>query len=583
MHETLRYRMLGWIPWLLGGTAVALLFTLLRMVGWRLPEEHATLRAAISVFAAIYAILLVLRIACARQENTHWRRSVPSLILAVFLAIESAGVALIGGEMTVGPVVAILALSQLPLLADAFLRLIHLRATRVLPRLSPGILFLGSFVVLIALGTLLLKLPRATIQGITWVDALFTATSAACVTGLATIDPAFAFTTLGQGILLLLIQAGGLGVMTLTYFLAVMAGQGISLRDRVVIREMLNEDSLGQSGGVVRRIVLLTLAMEAAGAIGLWLAWRDVPGAPVSLFWHCCFHSVSAFCNAGFSTLPGGLAHHSTVLNFSYQAVIMVLIVGGGLGFAVYHEAWKQLVLRWRRARSYGPSRPLPVRWTVHWRLATGVTGLLLAGGMVLLIICDSGPAADGNTAVRWWRALFNSVTCRTAGFNVTDIGAHAMPAALIMIGLMFIGGSPGGTAGGIKTTTFAVALLELWRMINGRNEVIFAARRIGREVIERSFATLVVSLIWVGVATLALSLWHPEFRLIDVVFEVVSAFGTVGLTRGITTLLGEPSKLLICLTMLAGRVGVLSFVLAFAGRPRPSVLTYPEARLPLN
>jgi potassium uptake TrkH family protein len=583
MHDSPRDRFLGWIPWLLGVTAMGLLLVLVRMVGWRLPEEHASLRLAISVLAVIYAALLLSRVLLLRSDGSRWRRSLPTLILAVFLVLESAGVAILGGEKTVGPVVAVLALSQIPLLADAFLRLLRMRASRMLPRFAPGLLFLGSFVALILLGTLLLKLPRATTGGITWVDALFTSTSAACVTGLATIDPALAFTPLGHFIILLLIQAGGLGVMTLTYFIAVMAGQGISLRDRVVIRDMLNEDSLGQTGKVVRRIVLLTLGFEVAGAIGLWFAWRGVPGAPDPLFWHCCFHSISAFCNAGFSTLPGGLTHGSTVLNLSYQAVIIILIVGGGLGFAVYHEGWKQLLLRWRRRRACGPLRPLPLRWTVHWRLATGVTALLLAGGTLLLYFCDSGPAATGDPALRWWRALFNSVTCRTAGFNVTDIGAHALPAALIMISLMFVGGSPGGTAGGIKTTTFAVALLELWRMIRGRSEVIYAARRIGREVIERSFATLVVSLIWIGASTLLLSLWHPKFLLIDALFEVVSAFGTVGLSRGLTTQLEDPSKLLICLTMLAGRVGVLSFVLAFAGNPRPSALSYPEARLPLN
>jgi trk system potassium uptake protein TrkH len=219
----------------------------------------------------------------------------------------------------------------------------------------------------------------------------------------------------------------------------------------------------------------------------------------------------------------------------------------------------------------------------MHWRLATGVTAVLLAGGALLLYFCDSGPATEGGAAWRGWRALFNSVTCRTAGFNITDIGTHAVPAALVMMALMFIGGSPGGTAGGIKTTTFAVAILELWRMIRGRSEVVYAARRIGREVIERSFATLVVSLLWIGAATLALSLWHPGFKLVDVLFEVVSAFATVGLTRGLTPVLDDPAKLLICLTMLAGRVGVLSFVLAFAGHPRPSAVSYPEARLPLN
>ena len=484
-------------------------------------------------------------------------------------------------------VLAVLALGQVPIVIDAALRLARVRDARWFPRLSPVTLYLLSFGLLIGVGTMLLMTPRATLHGIGWTDALFTATSAACVTGLITVDPAVEFTHTGQFILAGLIQAGGLGIMTLAYFVAVIAGQGITLRDRVMLRDLLDQESLGRIGTVLRRIVLLTFAFEAIGAVGIWWTWKDVAGLPSPLWWHVVFHAISAYCNAGFSTLPGGMTHASVIAVPGMQAMVMVLIVLGGLGYGVFEETGRQALNRGRRLLLPAARRPLPRRWTVHWRLVVMTTTLLLVGGTGVLLVCDLlQPAADAagrGVGGRLWVALFNSVTARTAGFNVSNIGGLAEPAALVMCLLMVVGGSPGGTAGGIKTTTFAISLLEVRRMVRGSRDVELFGRRIGPEVIERCFATIVLSVGWIATTTFLLLVMMPSARFLDLLFEAVSAFATVGLTRGITPELATPAKFLIALTMLVGRLGILSFVLAVAGMARPRDIRFPDARLPLN
>lgn len=589
MDETTRARLQHVIPWILGLSALGLLGVMLRHLGWQQAGESRWLALATATLSAFYAGALVLKVFTHAGRAKAWRRNLPLLILAGILIIESSGAAVFtsmaDNDVARNTALIVLGLSQIPVLVDALIRLVILSESRFVPKLAPGALFLGSFVLLIAVGTCLLKLPRATVAGISWIDALFTSTSAACVTGLVTVDPAQGFTLFGQVIILLLIQAGGLGVMTLTYFVAMIAGQGVSLRDRVMLKEMLNEESLSHVGPMVRRIVGLTIAIEVVGAVLIYLSWLGKPASPGSLVWHSVFHSISAFCNAGFSTLPGGLVHGSTVFNISFQLIIMILIIAGGLGFGVFHESWSQVHLAWRRKYPGRRRRPLPLRFSVHWRLAMGTTLILVLGGTLMIGICElvNHRGATPPPFWLWWQSLFNSVTCRTAGFNATDMGGHAVSTALVMMFLMFIGGSPGGTAGGIKTTTFAISLLEFVRMLMGRDRVAFASRSVSRDVIDRCFSTLVISMAWIGSATLAITMLEPAKSLVDISFETISAFGTVGLTRGITTSLTDPSKLILCLTMLAGRVGILSFVLAFTGRPRPRPFTYPEARLPLN
>ena len=492
------------------------------------------------------------------------------------------------GDLVAPRTAALLALVvvQLTLIVPVGLRLLRVTRARSLQNVRPGTLFVATFALAILGGMLMLKTPNATTGGISWLDALFTSTSAVCVTGLAVVDTEHALTPQGQVILLLLIQVGGLGIMTLTYFMALVVGQGISLRDRARISELFSDDNLGAMGQLIGKVVLITLLIEAAGAMFLHMAWAANPPREGTLLWDAVFHSVSAFCNAGFSNFSAGLADPTVAGNRATQVVIMVLIIAGGIGFAVIIDLprlilhggttmLKKLMPRSRRIARWS----LRYRVRLHVRLVLKVTFWLIVLGAAAFFVAEGWTWSTD----RAWEAVFNSVTARTAGFNITDFSTYGFAAVVVMCVLMFIGGSPGGTAGGIKTTTFAIALGELWRIVRGHQSLHMHRRRIARDVVERSTATIVLSGIWVTISILLVSWGNPEADPSDVVFECFSAFGTVGLSRAFTMELAPFSKAVIIASMFAGRVGVLTLVFTLAGQAPSRRYELPDARLPLN
>jgi len=313
----------------------------------------------------------------------------------------------------------------------------------------------------------------------------------------------------------------------------------------------------------------LTLLFEVVGAGLLYWLWSGEFAAGGEGWWLAVFHSISAFCNAGFSIFTDGLADPRAVDARGTQAIIMGLIVLGGIGFPVLLELGQRLpaLLPWRKRRR--------VAWfTLHTRLVLILTALFVVGGALLLI---GGTGGTGSA----WEALFNSITARTAGFNISDMaGLSAASTAIIML-LMFVGGSPGGIAGGIKTTTFAIAVLNLRRILLNRRDVQMFGRRMADEVSNRAFAVVLLSIIWIFTATAVLLYLQPEFVLIDTLFEVVSAFSTVGLSRGLTSELSEPGKCVITLTMLVGRIGVLNFFFSLVSAKRThGHVRYPKERI---
>lgn len=440
---------------------------------------------------------------------------------------------------------------------------------RFFSRANPGLVLVLTFGLLIILGMFLLKVPNATTEGISWLDALFTSTSAVCVTGLIVVDTATAFTPLGQGIILLLIQLGAFGIVTLTFFLAIISGQGFSVSSRVFLRDLLSVDNMRNLSATIATIIGLTLLFELVGAVLLYWLWSGDFAAGGEAWWIAIFHSISAFCNAGFSIFTNGLADPRAVDARGAQAVILGLIVLGGIGFPVLLEIGQRLpeLLPWRK-------RPCVAFFSLHTRLVLILTGLFILGGALLLL---GGSGGTGS----YWEALFNSITARTAGFNISDMaGLSAASTAIIML-LMFIGGSPGGIAGGIKTTTFAIAVLNLRRILLNRRDVQMFGRRVADEVSNRAFAVVLLSIIWIFTATAVLLYLQPEFALIDTLFEVVSAFSTVGLSRGLTSELSEPAKCVITLTMLVGRIGVLNFFFSLVSASRThSHVRYPQERI---
>ena len=329
----------------------------------------------------------------------------------------------------------------------------------------------------------------------------------------------------------------------------------------------------------ITTIVVSTLFIELCGAVLLYFSWegKDINLMGEPLWWHSLFHSVSAFCNAGFSTFPMNLMEPGIRLCYSGQAVIMALIVCGGLGFGIYKEINSRLVNRF-----LAKHRRLRMQWTPYFKLVMIATGILLAGG-ALSIFAVSAPHTSEPLGQHLWSCLFDSVTARTAGFNISDYSRYLPAASLIMCGLMVVGGSPGGTAGGMRTTTCAIAGAEILRILRGRDHVEFFHRRIDQRTVARCVITVVVSCAWIGCFTILICSLEPAMSSLDIFFENCSAFATVGVSRGITPNLSDPSKYLLIINMLAGRVGLFAFLIALAGTPTPRHYRYPSVKIPLT
>ncbi len=431
----------------------------------------------------------------------------------------------------------------------------------------PALLILVSFVLLIGLGTLLLTFPAASTHAtpLQPVDALFTATSAACVTGLIVVDTPHDLSFFGQLVVLLLIQIGGLNIMVLSTFAALLLGRGLGLRGEQALGAMLDLPSVAAAYRLIGFIVVSTLLVEGIGATILGAVELERGASPLTAAWTGIFHSVSAFCNAGFAL------YSDSLVGFREQPVVLLvmatLITLGGLGFAVLAFAWLRL------------------KSSAHVGLATQVRIVLLASAALTVFGFAGVALAEWNhglaglgTGDKLVNALFQSVTCRTAGFNSVSFDALQPATLMLVMVLMFVGASPGGTGGGIKTTTLVVLLSAIPAIASGRQQVVLLKRTISLETVFRCAAIGVVAvLVVVGGATMLLVLENQAF--LPLVFETVSAFGTVGLSLGATSTLETSGKLVVIVVMLIGRIGPLSLALLF-GRKRQTAVGYPEARI---
>lgn len=441
-------------------------------------------------------------------------------------------------------------------------------------RFTPTRLIVGSFAVAALLGTLLLLLPAATrAGGLRPVDALFTAVSALCVTGLAVVNTGTTFTHFGQLVILGLIQIGGLGVMTVSSLLALMIGQRLSLRSALAVQEGLNLPEFASPGRLLRAIVLFVLVAEGLGALLLYFSFVRAH-APVSAAYQAIFHSISAFCNAGFGLYPDNL--EPFVADWLVNWTVTGLIILGGIGFFTVHDV-----------RRYLDPRQVRRRLSLHSKMVLTATLILITGGAALIYLLEYAGTLRGlDAGTKYLAAYFQSVTCRTAGFNTLPIGAMGAATLLVMIVLMFIGGSPGGTAGGVKTTSASVLLLLLYALVRERAQVQVFGRRLPRDLVSRTVALATASMALVLGVTFVMLLTESAIvettrgYFLNIMFEVVSAFGTVGLSTGITPLLSDTGKLLISLTMFIGRVGPLTLALAVFGRGATPEVGYPEEQV---
>lgn len=428
------------------------------------------------------------------------------------------------------------------------------------------VLVLG-FAALILVGTLLLLTPWASANGTSlgFIDALFTATSAVCVTGLVVVDTGTFFSLFGQLVIIGLIQAGGLGIMTMTTLFALLIGKRIRLRQRLVMQEALNQVTMA---GVVRLtayVLKVTLLIEFIGGTILALRWFGEYGWKGIYFGY--WHAVSNFCNAGFDLIGEFRSLTPYVDDVVVNLVVTSLIILGGIGFTVIADVWTN--------RSFA-------KFALHTKVVLVTTVVLLVGGTLGILVLEiDNPAtiADLSWSGKLLGSYFQSVSARTAGPNTLDIGKMESGTLFLIVILMFIGASPASTGGGVKTSTAGVLTASIWAMITGKEDAEVFQRRIPIQTIHKAFAVVFISAAIVVLVTLILSVTE-RFPFINLLFEATSAFGTVGLSTGITPSLTPMGKLLLSLTMFAGRVGPVTLALAIALRAQKAHIRYPEGKI---
>ncbi|HZK88398.1 MAG TPA: TrkH family potassium uptake protein [Anaerovoracaceae bacterium] len=435
--------------------------------------------------------------------------------------------------------------------------------------LSPTRIIVSSFALIILIGSILLNLPFASNDGMSigLINAVFTATSATCVTGLVIADTLTQWTLFGQIVILVLIQVGGLGLITLATFFSILLGRKISMKGKIIAQESISNYSFTQITGMMKRIVLITFAVELLGAI--FLSFRFIPRFGIRGIYMSIFHSISSFCNAGFDIM----GDYRSLTEFNGDPTVIyttaILIIIGGLGFIVWQDLYDYHNLH---------------RLYLHTKIVLIMSFSLIVFGAVFFIIQEYGnPETMGSLTFfeKINAAVFQSVTCRTAGFNTLPINELSEVSKMTSILLMFIGAAPGSTGGGIKVTTFGIIMIAIASNIKGNNDTIILRRKVSQEVINKAISIASLSIVLIFMMTIII-IDVEKIDFVNVLYEVTSAFGTVGLSTGITPSLHNISKLLLVVTMFLGRVGPLTFAIAVAMKEnktsRNSV--YPEGKI---
>lgn len=420
-------------------------------------------------------------------------------------------------------------------------------------------IFMLSFFMTISIGTILLKMPRSTANEISWLDAFFTATSAVCVTGLTTISITDNFTVIGQIVIMMLFQIGGIGIMTITMLFASFFTGSIALGESVILRKIFDTQNMTEARNIFVRISAYTFLFEAIGCAAL-IGSRTWQGSTLSmgLFFECVFHSISAFCNAGFSLFNQSLFAQEIRTNYSYSSVVMILIVIGGLGFPVIINLIHFLK---RKKRIYN----LRTQLTTHTKLVLSSTFALLLLGFCGIYLLEYDQSFNKLSSFdKAFQSLFLSVTSRTAGFNLWPTESLSFPTMALVILLMWIGGAPISTAGGIKCTTFAISVIHIINQLRSKRTCEIFYRQISDSTIQRALTVILGSMILLFISYVAMLKIESHFTNEDILFEIFSAWGTVGLSRGITGELSSASKIIIIFLMFCGRVGFFTVFSSF-------------------
>ncbi|WP_338409526.1 potassium transporter TrkG [uncultured Flavobacterium sp.] len=450
---------------------------------------------------------------------------------------------------------------------------------------NPAIVFVGSFIILGLTGAFLLMLPSATVKGISFTNAIFTAISAVCVTGLTVVDTAKDFTIIGQSIILVLIQLGGIGILTFTSFFAFFFRGSSSFKEGLNTKDFIATEGLKDVFRAALNVVIFTLSVEFIGAIFIYFTVLDNQSID-NAFFFSVFHSISAFCNAGFSIFSKGLFDDSIKFNYFFQWIIMTLIVFGGFGHNIifnFYQFIKTYVLEFFDKKRIHKKIQII---TVNTRLVIYTTILLLFVGFVFLFISEYNNTLLLHESFfgKVTNAAFNSVTPRTAGFNTVDYTKMTVPSLLFIVFLMWVGASPASTGGGIKTSTFALATLNIFAVATGKNRIQIFGRRISSNSTSRAFAILCISLIVIGIAIMGLLIFEPkDTPLLTIIFECFSAYSTVGLSLNFTSTLTEPSKYVLIATMFIGRIGMLNLMVGLLRQLNHQFYEYPKENILIN
>ncbi len=460
----------------------------------------------------------------------------------------------------------------------------HLSDYFSLMNVSASFLFAGSFLLVILIGSGLLMMPNATVQPITYLDALFTAASAVCVTGLTVVDTATAFTPLGQGIIMILIQIGGLGIMTFTGFFSYIFMGSVSFKDQFLLKDFFSGENLSGLYKLLLKILLFTIILEAAGA---FLIYNAMEGYWLHKLQNSIFHSISAFCNAGFSVYPQGLYTSSLRFNYTLQITFCALIILGGIGFPllltfyqfVKHSVWSLFYYLTGRKISYER-----IRLSISEHLALSTTIVLLTTGTITYYAFEFSNRPEGaGVAHQAMTAFFASVSARTAGFNIVDLATWSYPTVFLMMFLMWVGASPGSTGGGIKTTTLAVAAKAVINFLRGKSYLEIGNREIAMPTIFRVLAVILLSLVFIFASFMLMLILEPSKEPVHLLFECISAFSTTGLSVVNTQSLGDYSKIVLMILMFTGRIGTVVLLSGFLLTKTNTLYRLPVENIRIN
>ena len=589
------YQLVGWFSWFACFAAVTFIASIVYRYGFTVTEEvHSILHSVSKSVWIIFLVNTTLSHLFSNDDGSKftvwtWLLDIGlylTLLPVVFHLPEPGNAAywiliFFHSSYYKG---AILLLMSFTLLSGFFVRLLGRKT-------NPSLILASSFFIIILVGAGLLMLPRATYNGISWIDALFISTSATCVTGLVSVDVPSTFTMEGQIIIMLLIQIGGLGVMTITSFFAMFFMGNTSLYNQLAVGDMISTNSLNSLLSTLLYILGWTLAIEG---IGMFLIWLDIHGTLGMTFYEelyfAAFHSISAFCNAGFSTLPGGMGNDIVMHNHNFLYIVLsLLIVFGGIGFPILVNIKDTIFyyLRYMWAKIFFRRRRFVKQihlYNLNTKIVLFMTGgLLLIGTLVILLFEWNNAFYGMNTADKVVHAFFNSVCPRTAGFASVGLTTLSTQTLLFMIILMMIGGGTQSTAGGVKINVFAVILINLFAVLRGVERTYILHREISADSVKRSNAALILYLLIVFIAIFLMTIIEPQASVMTLVFECVSALSTVGSSLDFTPELSNAGKLLIIVLMFVGRVGAFTLVSGLIRQEKKKNYKYPSDNIIIN